>query len=37
MHFRHSMFYEFNQGKNATQAANAICSVYRNNSVTVPT
>lgn len=29
------MLYEFNQGKNASQAANVICSVYGDNAVTV--
>ena len=28
IHLRHWIFYEFNQGKNATQAAAVICSVY---------
>ena len=37
MHFRHCMLYEFNLGRNATQATKVICSVYGDNAVTVRT
>ena len=37
MHLGHCMLNELNQGKNATQAANAICSVYGNDAVSVQT